>query len=73
MSWVGYKVHLTETCGSGAPHLITQVETTLATQQDVEAVEPIHQGLSEQNLLPDVHIVDAGYSAGDVLVSSQNR
>src|SRR5262245_18736933 len=27
-SWIGYKVHLTETCEDDAPHLITQVETT---------------------------------------------
>src|SRR5690606_21119593 len=27
--WVGYKVHLTETCDNDSPHLITHVETTL--------------------------------------------
>ena len=27
-TWVGYNVHLTETCDDGAPHLITHVETT---------------------------------------------
>ena len=25
--WVGYKVHLTETCDEDKPHVITQVET----------------------------------------------
>lgn len=29
-SWVGYKVHLTETCDDDAPHLITHVQTSLA-------------------------------------------
>jgi transposase len=28
-SWVGYKVHLTETCDADLPNLITHVETTL--------------------------------------------
>jgi hypothetical protein len=28
--WVGYKVHLTETCEDDAPNLITHVETTPA-------------------------------------------
>jgi transposase len=28
--WVGYKVHLTETCDADKPHLITQVMTTPA-------------------------------------------
>ena len=27
-SWVGYKVHVTETCEDDAPHVITHVETT---------------------------------------------
>jgi hypothetical protein len=26
--WVGYKVHLTETCGEGQVHLVTHVDTT---------------------------------------------
>jgi transposase len=41
--WRGYKVHLTETCDEDAPHVITHVETTLATDQDVTAVDTIHQ------------------------------
>jgi transposase len=32
--WVGYKVHLTETCDADHPDLITQVMTTPATTQD---------------------------------------
>lgn len=32
--WIGYKVHLTETCEAEQPHLITQVETTPATTHD---------------------------------------
>jgi transposase len=32
--WVGYKVHLTETCDADHPDLITQVMTTPATMQD---------------------------------------
>ncbi len=31
LAWVGYKVHLTETCEDGQPHLITGVMTTPAT------------------------------------------
>ena len=32
--WVGYKLHVTETCDAGRPDLITQVLTTPATTQD---------------------------------------
>lgn len=39
--WVGYKVHLTETCDEEKPHLITQVETRPAIEQDNEATAEI--------------------------------
>ena len=44
--WTGYKVHLTETCDEDLPHLLTHVETTSATTQDMEMTEPIHQALA---------------------------
>jgi transposase len=34
VEWVDYKVHLTETCDEGLPHLIVNVETTPATTPD---------------------------------------
>ncbi|MEU1520556.1 transposase, partial [Streptomyces sp. NPDC005811] len=61
LAWCGYKVHLTETCEPDAPHLITQVVTGTAASSDVEFTEQIHVGLARRNLLPDVHLVDAGY------------
>jgi transposase len=70
--WRGYKVHLTETCDTEAPHLITHVETTRATDQDVTAVETIHQGLADKALLPEVHLVDGAYVSSDGLVASQH-
>jgi transposase len=45
-SWVGYKVHLTETCDPDDPHLISHVETTAATTSDVSRVTPIHDALT---------------------------
>ena len=47
--WVGYKVHLTETCGAEEPHLITHVVTTAATEQDTEVVDDLHVALAEKN------------------------
>jgi transposase len=73
--WRGYKVHLTETCDTEAPHVITHVEhveTTLATDQDVTAVDTIHHGLADKALLPDVHLVDGAYVSSDGLVASQH-
>ena len=70
-AWMGYKVHLTETCEDDAPHLITRVLTTNATAPDVNAVEPVHEGLQERDLLPDTHLVDRGYTSGPLLYDSQ--
>lgn len=71
--WIGYKVHLTETCDEGGPHLITHVETTPAPVVDRDALEQIHEGLDAKGLLPDTHLVDAGYVAADQLVASRNK
>ena len=70
--WKGYKVHFTETCDEGAElHLITHVETDLATRQDVAAPEPIHAALAEKGLLPNEHLMDAGYVYADLLVEAK--
>lgn len=68
--WNGYKAHLTETCEEDRPNLILHVETTVATQQDNTVVDQIHAALKRKNLLPEKHIVDAGYPSADLLVSS---
>lgn len=70
-TWVGYKVHLSETCESDQPHLITQVATTVSTNADSDTLPQIHQGLAEKSLLPSQHLVDTGYVSTDLLVQSQ--
>ena len=69
VNWVGYKVHLTEICDPDLPHLITQVQTTIATETDEEIVQPIHQALERKNLLPEEHLMDMGYTTADNLIS----
>lgn len=71
--WVGYKVHLTETCDDETPHLITHVETTTATATDEAALAPIHQALKERDLLPAEHLVDAGYVDSARLAASKEQ
>ncbi len=70
-SWVGYKVHLTESCDEQAPRLITNVETTPATTPDDNMVEVVHRSLRRRGLLPAEHLVDKGYTDAKVLVRSQ--
>jgi transposase len=60
--WVGYKVHLTETCDGQTLHLIAHVETTSATTQDDAVTGTIHQALALRELLPQAHLVDTGYT-----------
>jgi transposase len=70
-SWVGYKVHVTETCDDDAPHLLTHIETTPASQADDDALPPIHEALATHELLPQRHLVDTGYVDAQALVTSR--
>jgi hypothetical protein len=75
--WLGYKLHLTETCDDLAdnarqaerqtPNLITNVHTTDATVPDNAASVPIHRDLAARDLAPGRHYLDSGYpSAANV-------
>lgn len=69
--WVGSKIQLSETSGEDELHLITQVTTTLATEADMTALEKVHRSLQQKDLLPDEHLLDAGYVDAESLISSQ--
>jgi hypothetical protein len=51
-SWVGYKVHLTETCEDDAPHLIVHLATTEATAADGDVTPVAPEALRGADLLP---------------------
>lgn len=70
IAWIGYKVHLTETCDPGDLHLITHVETTSAVIQDVTSTTNVHAALAYKELLPALHIVDKGYLDAELLDAS---
>jgi transposase len=72
-SWVGYKLHVTETCAAATPHRIVHVATTPACVADAADLAPIHQRLADGDLLPTPHLVDAGSSDAEVLSASQTR
>jgi len=72
-NWTGYAVHLTETCSQATPNIITHVETTPATTTDDAMVETIHQALAAKDLLPEEHLVDAGYTAVDNLRDAKQQ
>jgi hypothetical protein len=84
MFWNGYKIHISETCGTnegGAgqagepitpPNLITHVATTDATVADKTMTDRIHQGLKQRGLLPAEHYVDSGYASAKLIVSARD-
>jgi transposase len=69
--WVGYQVHLTETCDEALPRIITEVQTTLAPIADGAMTTPIHAALQAKDLLPTDHLVDTAYFDAELLVTSQ--
>ncbi len=76
-SWLGYKVHLTETCSqadqTNMPNLIVHVQTTVAPLPDGEQTEAIQAALVDAHLKPDEHLVDTGYVDAEHLAASQAR
>jgi len=69
---LGTRVHFTQTCDEDAPPLITHVETTQAPIPDEHSLSAIHTDLAEKKLLPDQHLVDAGYVTIDSLMKTQS-
>ena len=61
--WVGYTVHLTESCDEAGPHRITDVVTTPAPAPDNTVTGEIQGRLAARGLAPREHLVDAGYVA----------
>jgi transposase len=71
LAWVGYKVHVTETCDPNSPPLVTQVMTTPATTPDSVMGPIIQQDLANRGRLPGTHLLDGGYVDADLLVTAQ--
>ncbi|WP_406386281.1 transposase [Streptomyces sp. NBC_01618] len=84
--WMGYKIHLTESCDTPAeaeaeaeagvrptPNLITDVLTTDATVPDVKATAPVQQHPAERGLKPAEHYLDSGYPSADLIASALDR
>jgi transposase len=69
--WTGYMIHVSETCEQETPHLLTHVHTTAASVHDAKCTDAIHEGLSDKDLAPGDHFVDAAYVNAELLVTSQ--
>lgn len=62
-----------ETCDEQTPHLITHVMTTPANVGDAKCTAAIQQALADKAIAPAIHLADASYIAGDLLVQSQSQ
>jgi transposase len=67
-SWVGYVVHLSETCEDDTVNLITHAMTTTAAVHEARCTAAIHAALAGKGLVPGEHLVDAGYVDAGLLV-----
>ncbi len=72
-SWTGYMVHVSETCESTAPHLLTHIHTTAATVHEAQCTNTIKQALIEKEVPPREHFVDAAYVSAELLVHSRDE
>lgn len=70
-NWIGYAVHLTETCDDKSVNLITNIHTTPADVHDSKVTESIHNNLKSKNLVPNEHIVDTGYMSIDNIIHAK--
>jgi transposase len=64
---------LTETCDPDQPRLITPITTTPASTADETLVKPIHADLQEAGLLPNEHLMDAGFVRSEQVVDSPHH
>jgi transposase len=78
VTWDGYRVHATATCGAGEAHLIAHeahliahVDTTSAQVADADRAEPIQAAPLAKGLPPREHFLGAGYVDAAVLVRSR--
>ena len=72
LTWLGYKVHGTETCDEALPHVITTVATPAATTGDNEALPALHETLAQVERLPSTPVVDTGSVEAKRLVESRD-
>ena len=73
VNWVGYVVHLSETCDDEQCHLITHIETTDASVHEAQRTEAIHQSLLDKQLPPSEHFVDSAYVSAEHLVNAKEQ
>jgi hypothetical protein len=70
LDWIGYTVHLSETCDEEQVHLMTHVNTTPANIAEARCTDAIQRALVTNSRAPNTHLADAGYIVADRFVQS---
>jgi hypothetical protein len=60
-------------CDEETPNIITNAQTECANFNDNYSLPKIHEQLFQAELLPDKHLVDAGYIEASNLVESRRE
>jgi transposase len=71
--WVGYTVHLRETCDEARVNLMTQVTTTPANVAEATCPAAIQHARVDRGRAAKIHVADGGYIAADLLVASATQ
>src|SRR5205814_7624150 len=67
-----YNAHMSQTAEDDTPKLITEVESTPGPVSDEVVLSAIHTRLAGKEMLPEQHLVDAGYVTIANLIQSQS-
>ncbi|MEO1644627.1 MAG: IS1182 family transposase [Chloroflexota bacterium] len=73
VDWIGYRLHLTETCDPDLPQLVVNVETTSASPPDHIATMQVHHSLAKNDVLPAEHLMDGGYVTAEYLAACDTQ
>ena len=72
-AWMGYTVHLTETCDADRPRLVVHADTTAGDVHEAARADPILAAIEERGLSAEEHLADAAYISADLLVGAADR
>jgi transposase len=73
LDWIGYTVHLSDTCDEEQVHRITHVKTTPANLAEARCTDAIQRALGANGRAPKTPLAAAGSMAADLLVQSATQ
>lgn len=71
--WVGYKVDLTEVCGTDGPHLITAVQVRPACEDDSRVLPTVYAQTQQRGVSPGELLADMGYVDSQSLLDAEQQ